>query len=363
MKIELLSLETWLADDIKQHGEIKTCPIWAGVLEPNPNAWCGNQSTIPAKLWYSPRAGGVFAVPRLGTSFLYDESSDNLRLRIAASRKIFELNRGGEYPVIYDLDDLKELARKPRLGIQARVDELLLCVERLSGPISQPTQWALKQSEEVKEFTERCMAATECRDYQDLLWLANAALDQGFLKPQIRVDHKAGTLFLLSGKGAMRLDRLRNAESDSDRAFVAMWFDGEMAKVWEEAIEPGLLDAGFKPIRIDRKEHVNRIDAEIEAEIRQSRLIVADFTCGFADDKKETAIPRGGVYFEAGFAHGLRIPVIWTCRKDVEKHLHFDTRQYNHLFWREEELDKFRKRITNRVVAAVGQGPIREGYR
>ncbi len=35
------------------------------------------------------------------------------------------------------------------------------------------------------------------------------------------------------------------------------------------------------------------------------RFMIADFTGH-----------RGGVYFEAGFAHGLGIPVIWTCRED-----------------------------------------------
>ena len=42
----------------------------------------------------------------------------------------------------------------------------------------------------------------------------------------------------------------------------------------------------------------------------------------------------GGVYYEAGFARGLGIPVISTCREDERGKLHFDTRQYNHIFWK-----------------------------
>jgi len=49
--------------------------------------------------------------------------------------------------------------------------------------------------------------------------------------------------------------------------------------------------------------HNEKICDKIVSEIRKSRLLVADFTDN-----------RGGVYFEAGFAMGLSIPVIWMCR-------------------------------------------------
>ena len=56
--------------------------------------------------------------------------------------------------------------------------------------------------------------------------------------------------------------------------------------------------------------------------------MVADFTYG--DDGE-----RGGVYYEAGFAHGLNIPVFFTCQKGFLEKIHFDTRQYNHIEWRD----------------------------
>jgi nucleoside 2-deoxyribosyltransferase len=69
-------------------------------------------------------------------------------------------------------------------------------------------------------------------------------------------------------------------------------------------------------------EHINKIDDEIISLIRKSKFLVADFTGH-----------RGGVYFEAGFALGLGLPVFWTCRKDDLKNLHFDIRQYNCIDW------------------------------
>lgn len=77
---------------------------------------------------------------------------------------------------------------------------------------------------------------------------------------------------------------------------------------------------------------------------------MADFT-----SKPEKA--RGGVYFEAGFAKGLKLLVIFACRKDRFKDVHFDTRQFNHIVW--EYPEGLRKKLANRISRTVGDGPHR----
>ena len=129
-----------------------------------------------------------------------------------------------------------------------------------------------------------------------------------------------------------------------------MWFDDSMYDIYENGIEPGIRDAGFNPLPINKKEHINKIDDEIIAEIRRSRFVVADFTQGEGG-------ARGGVYYEAGFAHGLNIPVIFTCRQDILEKIHFDTRQYNHIPWEPEKLGEFRKALADRIAAVIGDGP------
>ncbi len=129
-----------------------------------------------------------------------------------------------------------------------------------------------------------------------------------------------------------------------------MWFNDAMNTVFDNGIEPAIKEAGYDPVRIDRKEHNNKIDEEIIAEIRKARFVVADFTHG-----NDGA--RGGVYYEAGFAHGLGVPVIFSCRKDCLNKVHFDTRQYNHISW--DSPDQLRIAIRNRILATVGEGPIR----
>ena len=135
--------------------------------------------------------------------------------------------------------------------------------------------------------------------------------------------------------------------SQSTQCFIAMWFHESMNDALERGIEPAIEETGYEPFRIDRKEHINKIDDEIIAEIRRSKFVVADFTHG-----KDGA--RGGVYYEAGFALGLNIPVIPTCREDLIGTLHFDTSHINHIVW--SSPDDLRKKLTNRIRAVIDPG-------
>ena len=140
----------------------------------------------------------------------------------------------------------------------------------------------------------------------------------------------------------------QTANVDAHQAFVAMWFDDSMNEAYDKGIKPAVEAAGYEPLRIDLKPDADKIDDEIMAEIRRSRFLVADFTHGVKG-------ARGGVYFEAGFAFGLGIPIIFTCRDDMVEELHFDTRQYAHIVWRNAE--QLRCELKNRILARIGEGP------
>lgn len=141
------------------------------------------------------------------------------------------------------------------------------------------------------------------------------------------------------------LEDLKKLSVESDQGFVAMWFDNEMQIVYDDAIAPAIIDSGYKPHRVDQREHNDKIDDEIIAQIRRSRFIIAEFTGH-----------RGGVYYEAGFAKGLGLEVVWACNeKDVEN-LHFDIRQYNCILWDKENLDDFRKKLSSRIESVLGRG-------
>lgn len=193
------------------------------------------------------------------------------------------------------------------------------------------------------------MAATESVKFDEVETLIAFARQQGLLDAD-------GYQLKLTFDGFSRLDEIGSQSSSSIQAFVAMWFGSEVAQAYNEGIAPAVIDAGYQPMRIDQKEHNNKIDDEIIAEIRRSRFLVADFTCGLVEaEGVTTAIPRGGVYYEAGFAQGLGIPVIWCCREDHINHVHFDTRQFNHITWKTPE--ELREKLRNRIGAVIGDGP------
>lgn len=152
----------------------------------------------------------------------------------------------------------------------------------------------------------------------------------------------------LTANGYQRIIELSRTGAQSPRVFVAMWFDNQMDEIFEHAIFPAIVDSGYTPVRVDRIEHVNRIDDEIIAQIRRSRFMVADFTG-----------QRAGVYFEAGFIGGLGRTVIWMCRKDDLRNLHFDTRQFNFIDY--ADANEARVRLYNRIVSIEGEGPLQEG--
>lgn len=124
-----------------------------------------------------------------------------------------------------------------------------------------------------------------------------------------------------------------------------MWFDPRMDNAYRNGIEPGVRDAGFVPIRIDEKKDAIRIDDDIIAAIKESRFVVADMTHG-SDGV------RGSVYFEAGFARGRGLEVIYCCRRDCIGGLPFDTRQYHHIAW--DTPQELRKELAERIRARIG---------
>ena len=132
------------------------------------------------------------------------------------------------------------------------------------------------------------------------------------------------------------------------QAFVAMWFDDIMNDAYDQGMRPAIEDAGYTAMRIDLKNHINKIDDEIVAEIRRSRFLIADYT----QHKREA---RGGVYWEDGFASALGLKVIRTCREDCISEVAFDTRQYRHILW--ETPEELRTALSASILENIGKGP------
>ena len=118
-------------------------------------------------------------------------------------------------------------------------------------------------------------------------------------------------------------DQYSGINNDASKmCFVAMSFDPELSDIYSVGIKPAVETLGYDAVRVDTKPHNEKIDSRIIELIMKSRFIVADFTN-----------QRNGVYYEAGFAKGLGLPVIQTCmNRDFDK-MHFDIRSINTLHY------------------------------
>ena len=143
-------------------------------------------------------------------------------------------------------------------------------------------------------------------------------------------------------KGWQRLDEITRTGIDSNKAFVAMWFDSSMADAWDNGLKRCIIDCGYEPIRIDQTDYNEGVCDEIIAHLRNARFVIAELTGN-----------NQGVYYEAGFAHGLGKQVIFTCKKSYfdANPVHFDVRHYNFILW--ENTEDLKTRLRNRIQATI----------
>ena len=204
------------------------------------------------------------------------------------------------------------------MDILREANDLLLHIYQLSKGPGDSIDYKI-----VKKLNDPSVTKTP-KDDKHFNFLLNDLLikEFGYLTISTFVELNNVTSKLrISPKGLLHLNDLLIKKTDSNIGFCAMWFDEIMNSIWDQAIEPAITECNFKPIRIDKVHFNNDINAEMIYYIQNSKFIIADFTGN-----------RGGVYFEAGFAQGLKIPVIFTCREDEFQNNkpHFDIEHYNY---------------------------------
>lgn len=311
--------------------EESRCPIWR---TPTPR---GPVDHNDGKLIDSPRAGGRYFIAR---TVIERVRQADPRVKAHLTTWLVDQRRlGVECPEIYS-DTITMAEQQRDMPVHDRADRLLQYLEDQTEEIGHRVSFT------VPDMDNTAIAAwSESVERHEVGTLLEYLGEKGWIKSSAEYKHNTLTV-----EGYARLAELEAANADSTKGFVAMWFDDSLKEAWEQGIKRGIEDAGYEAVRIDQQEHNNKIDDEIIAEIRRSRFVVADFTQGEKG-------ARGSVYYEAGFAHGLGIEVIFTCRKDVldNDDIHFDTRQYNHIGW--ETPEELRQRLATRISAIIGDGP------
>ncbi len=221
-------------------------------------------------------------------------------------------------------------------------------------PIYRPSEKQNKLLQAIELLTDYPGKAVELKFENDtsLAWAQNeqelrhylmSLIERGFLKllSLTPVYSSPTSYVVVTADGWEYLEKKQSSLADKTQVFVAMSFDKSLSPLYNNAIAPAIESTGYRPYRVDADLHLDRIDAKIIAEIKNSRFIVADVTQ-----------QKAGVYYEAGFGHGIGIPVIWCVRSDELKNVHFDTRQYNHIVWETEV--ELKEKLGYVILATIG---------
>lgn len=310
-------------------------PIW-GEMPATVLAWAGGGRDVNCA-----RAGGHY---RITSSALVELASLTVGQKIKLTTLIVDSNRVGETPEISSYT-FEQIRNARSLTVAERMDRLLAYFAHRDFRPGASIVWLTGHTEtpEIIRSKQEAAAWIEAETLGELSAFRDLLEDVGLIRHN-------GSNIAITPKGFARMDELRRGGAPTNKAFVAMWFSDQMADAYEEGIAPAIAETGFEAVRIDRKEHINKIDDEIVAEIKRSRFVVADFTSPSVQAGDETVyVPRGGVYYETGLAQGRDIPVIWSVHKDQIDLVHFDTRQFNHIVW--ESPEDLRTKLRNRIRA------------
>ncbi len=186
------------------------------------------------------------------------------------------------------------------------------------------------------------------RDDNEFGTILSKVIDKNYVGG-VAVDKSlAGTYMIsvnhaeLTFDGQAYVEELEEVNIHSKQVFAAFYFSDDLKVVFDNEVKEAIEECGliYKRVSSSTASHDITINDEIISLIKSSRIIIADFTG-----------QRNSVYFEAGYAMGMGLPVIWTCKKDEVNDLSFDTRQYPHILW--ENAEDLKMQLINRIRAII----------
>lgn len=338
---------------VEKDGRTSSCPIWGVDF----STQYYRQASYSRETISSPRAGGLFELIDTHKAMYLDTLS--LIDRIRLSSQIFRDNQQCILPSLNEAY-VQRAQNAHGMTVQSRLAQLLYVYIHLGGPVSLGIETHSKSAYEGSLTDEEArtpienghhlllLSATESQNLHELAWLEDAALKYEWIERyEFHIDDQ---YHRITPKGLEQYNLDITQTKQSTQAFVAMWFGDGMKEVYEHGIKPGVQDAGYEAYRVDEDPSFgNEITDQIFYQIDRSKFLIADFTHG-----EDGA--RGGVYFEAGYAKGKSIPIIWCIRADSVSKMHFDTNHYPHIFWKDAA--DLREKLKDKIRAYIGEGPL-----
>lgn len=129
---------------------------------------------------------------------------------------------------------------------------------------------------------------------------------------------REGTTFKLTEDG-WREAAANAGDKRLKPCYILISDDEKLHSVWQERLFPKIEQCGYLPHLLTQMNKREKLDLQLMAE---SKLIIADLT---------NQSPE--VYYAAGYAHGLNIPVIWTVNNSYSDKLSVQIKDIRPIAW------------------------------
>jgi len=180
-------------------------------------------------------------------------------------------------------------------------------------------------------------------DAQGLLFIFNYLIENKFFR-----GVASGQLVQvgLTIDGWEKYEELKRRDNRSRLAFMAMPFNNQSLEQVFESFRQAIFETGFELRRVIDNQPAGLIDDQIRVGIRRSRFLICELTGN-----------NPGAYWEAGFAEGIGIPVIYTCEvsnfNEPATRPHFDTNHWLTIIWRADNLADAARKLKATVRATL----------
>lgn len=193
---------------------------------------------------------------------------------------------------------------------------------------------------EIKS-TEEWIGVTGCASKSGVNAILVHLIDKRHL---LRPHTDTRNEFCITVEGWVYYEELQKKAKDSTIAFMAMKFgDSELDQIVDTVFRPAVAQTGFRLQKLNDEQRAGLIDDQLRVQIRRSRIMIADLSHG-----------NKGAYWEAGFAEGLGIPVIYTCKEsEFGNQSHFDTNHHLTVMWNPKNLEQAAQKLKATIRATL----------
>ncbi|MEF3306364.1 hypothetical protein [Paenibacillus sp. GYB003] len=226
-----------------------------------------------------------------------------------------------EESVTLAFEDLEAIRHSPRVPvtIEAKADKLLAYFHRhAAGP---------NETVVIRQLADH-YNLTYSPNLQELVHIIEKLRDERLLE-------RTGSAFRLTEAGWREADARAGGKRLKPCAVIVTEPE-EVRAEWTMNVFPKLQQCGYFPRMIEYSPF-NKIGDGAMRTIAESKLLIADLSGANAN-----------IYFAAGYALGLDVPVLCAVKRDDAEHLPVGSNQLRPIVWeRTEELaDKLQQRLT-----------------